>query len=117
MLALHRALLRLRGSRDVLCASDDCAGDAEALDADTIVLRRGRAEADSAMIVARLRGRGAVPVDGLSDGEWHVLLHTEEDPFAIDPLPPRVDFATGQIEFQRPGAMLLARTRTMPPGQ
>lgn len=68
------------------------------------------------MIAARLRGRGAVTVDGLADGGWHLLLDTEDEPFAIDPLPPRVGFATGLIEFQRPGAILFARTRTTPPG-
>jgi hypothetical protein len=62
------------------------------------------------VIVARLRGRGAVTVEALADGEWQVLLNTEDEAFAIDPLPPLVDRPAGRIEFQRPGAMLFARS-------
>jgi maltooligosyltrehalose trehalohydrolase len=111
VLALHRALLQLRNRHDALGASDDYAGDARALDADTIVLRRG-AGRDAILIVARLRGRGVVTVDALTTGDWQVLLNTEDDPFAIDPLPPRVDLTTGLIEFQRPGAIIFASPGT-----
>jgi len=109
VLALHRALLRLRDGRDALHGSDDYASDAEAPDADTIVLGRG-ASADAVLVVARLRGHGVVSVSALSDGEWHVLLNTEDAAFAADPLPPRVDVPAGLIAFQRPGALVFART-------
>jgi hypothetical protein len=75
------------------------------------VLRRG-AGRDAILIVARLRGRGVVTVDALTTGDWQVLLNTEDDPFAIDPLPPRVDLTTGLIEFQRPGAIIFASPGT-----
>jgi hypothetical protein len=85
--------------------------DAEALDDDTIVVRR--ADSDVVFgVVVRLRGMGQVDVrldDSTSDPDAEVLLTTELPRFASDPRPIDVSANAGQyrIRFARPGAIIL----------
>ncbi len=113
-LALYRALIALRLDHRELGASDETAGDAEAPDEDTVVVRRADGK-DVCWIVVRFRGAGSIDLAPLAearsggDGEWTVLLTTEEPLFALDPRPPLIDRApTGPvIRFERPGAVIL----------
>jgi maltooligosyltrehalose trehalohydrolase len=107
VLQLHRALLALRRNETALQASDACTCEAEALDASTVAFRRAAGERD-VLVVARLRGAGAVSVRALRDRGYATLLDTEDPAFAPDSRPPVVDAANGIIHFARPGAVLLA---------
>jgi maltooligosyltrehalose trehalohydrolase len=109
VLALHRALLRLRDERPALRGSDECETDAEAAGGDTLVMQRGGPDEPRVLIVARLRGNGPIEVSRLSAGDWRQLLSTEDDLFAADPMPPRLDRAAGVIEFRRPGAIIFTQ--------
>jgi maltooligosyltrehalose trehalohydrolase len=106
VLNLHRALLRLRADRPSLRGSGALSCDATALDADTVMVRRDARAAPATMVVARLRGRGRVDVPALSNGGWDLLLDTEDVEFACDSRRPRVDAASGTIDFHRPGALV-----------
>jgi maltooligosyltrehalose trehalohydrolase len=103
VLALHRALLRLRQTHAGLQGIDERTCDARALDDDTVCFRRG----PRFLAVARLRGSGRVDVVELQPGGWRALLDTESPAFAPDPRPPHVDGAG--IRFERPGALLFQR--------
>jgi maltooligosyltrehalose trehalohydrolase len=105
VLALHRALLRLRATYPQLQASDARHCRAQALDDDTVIVHRDGG-ARSIAVVARLRGAGRVNA-GVQCGAREVLLDTEDPEFAEDPTPPRIDADTGAIEFARPGAVLI----------
>jgi maltooligosyltrehalose trehalohydrolase len=111
VLALHRDLLRLRRERRALQASDarDCV--AHAIDADTVAFRRDAPGEAPVLVVARLRGRGAVTVPILAAGGWQALLVTEDRRYAEDPLPPRI-LDNGAIDFRRPGAVVFAGSRS-----
>jgi len=114
VLALHRDLLRLRHERRALQASDarECA--AHAIGADTVAFRRDAPGEAPVLVVARLRGSGTVSVPALAAGKWSPLLTTEETAYAADPQPPRIDGsgAGGTIDFQRPGAVVFAGSRS-----
>jgi maltooligosyltrehalose trehalohydrolase len=110
VLALHRALLRLRRERAALMGADACECAADALDDDTVVFGRGDDGEEPLLVVARLRGRGSVRVPRLAGAAWHPLLTTEDAAFAEDSRPPRVD-AGGTIDFARPGAIVFTRSR------
>ena len=99
-LALHRALLALRGSEPSLVNADGCSSEAFAPDEHTVVLLRGT----EFLVAARLRGAGTVRVDALASGDWRRILDTEQEEFASDPQPPRVETPT--IGFRRPGAIV-----------
>jgi len=103
VLALHRALLRLRLEHDALLASDECRCDATAPDGDTISFRRG----PDFLVLARLRERGRVTVEQLSGGTWTPVLTTEDERFALDASPPRI--SGNVVEFARPGAIVFHR--------
>ena len=107
-LALHRALLELRATPS-FDASDACVCESVALDDDTVAFWRGSAH--EGLVVARLRGSGVVSVPGLGSTQT-TLIDTEDAAFAADPQPPAIDRAAGTITFARPGALVLARTRT-----
>jgi maltooligosyltrehalose trehalohydrolase len=114
VLALHRDLLRLRRERRALQASDarECA--AHAIGADTVAFRRDAPGEAPVLVVARLRGSGTVSVPALAAGKWSPLLTTEETAYAADPQPPRIDGsgAGSTIDFQRPGAVVFAGSRS-----
>jgi hypothetical protein len=110
--ALHRALLRLRRDRPSLRASDACTCSAEAPDDSTIAFERDAPGDEGLLIVGRLRGHGAVTLPVLRGYRHRPILDTEDLMFASDGRPPRVDAATGTIEFHRPGAVIFQRTST-----
>jgi len=111
VLALHRDLLRLRGERRALQASDarECA--AHAVDADTVAFRRDAPGEPGLLVVARLRGSGTAAVPALAAGGWSPLLTTEESGYAADPMPPLIH-ASGAIDFRRPAAIVFTESRT-----
>jgi maltooligosyltrehalose trehalohydrolase len=106
VLALHRALLRLRRTHPQLENSDACCCEATAAGEDAVVFHRTNGALPRVTVVARLRGAGRVRVPSASAGA--VLLDTEDAAFAGDPRPIRIDHETGAIDFARPGALLLA---------
>ncbi len=107
VLALHRALLRLRREYAFMRASDACDADAQSIGGDTVVFRRGSEDAGSALVVVRLRGCGLVKVPAMANAQA-TLLDTEDAAFAGDPRPARIHPADGAIEFARPGALVVA---------
>jgi maltooligosyltrehalose trehalohydrolase len=115
--ALYRALLALRLRHAALRASDQPAGDAEAPDEETIVIRRADQD-DVFWIVARLKGSGTIDLGPLVEargerqGEWTLVLSTEEPAYASDPVAPQIDWrpAGPTVHFSRPGAVILRRT-------
>ena len=111
VLALHRDLLRLRRERRALQASDARECTAHAIGADTVVFRRDAPGESPVLVVARLRGSGAVSVPALAAVGWSPLLTTEETQYADDPRPPRIE-SGGAIDFQRPGAVVFSGSRS-----
>jgi len=108
-LALYTELLRLRHAHRALAASPALAGDAEAIDDHSILMRREDG-VERFLVVVRLTGSGAVGVRyDCVDSRPSLVLTTEEPRFALDPRPPRVDLGRDRVEidFQRPGAVLL----------
>jgi maltooligosyltrehalose trehalohydrolase len=109
VLALHRALLRVRGTRPSLQASDATSCWAGALDDDTIAFTR-EDDGDAVLVVARLRGAGSVTVPAL-ERAGGVLIDTEDAAFTDAPQPPVVDRTARTIAFARPGAVLFETRR------
>jgi maltooligosyltrehalose trehalohydrolase len=107
-LALYVELLRLRHAHAALAADTAVAGDAAALDRNTLFVRRVRGD-DDFSVVARLSGEGVAGIDTGRRGEPQVVLSTEDARFAPDPVPLSIDVRTGRatIRFQRPGAVIL----------
>jgi maltooligosyltrehalose trehalohydrolase len=109
VLALHRALLNLRAANPALQASDACAAEAREADHGSITFVRPGSDR-SFLVIVRLRGSGAVGAPELTESGWQVALDTEDAAFALDPAPPRVDYAGGAVHFRRPGAVVLHST-------
>jgi len=106
ILALHRALLRLRHEHPALQADDAFECWAVAPDDSTVIFMREQPDAhDRVLVVARLRGAETVAVPALAEPGWTVLLTTEDEPFTDAPHPPRID-PNGAVEFSRPGAIV-----------
>ena len=107
-LALYTELLRLRFAHLALGADTATTGDAVAFDRGSVVIRRHGAGGEFC-ILARLSGSGRVAVPGpRGDGTPAVVLDTEEERFAPDPAPPRIDTgAEIAVHFHRPGAVIL----------
>jgi maltooligosyltrehalose trehalohydrolase len=105
-LALYKRILAIRHTHPALQASDGFAGEAWAIPPDAVVMRRQGA-ADCFLIVARLRGRGAVPIGvaAAAGARLESVLTTEEPEFATDPHPPELTPST--VHFRRPGAVVL----------
>jgi hypothetical protein len=118
VLRLYQALLALRREHRSLAASSATSGQAEALDLDTLAIRRADNGADF-LIIAKLRGSGTidvgtvrlVPDDNGHRSGWEVVLTTEDGLFAPDPVPITVDRQPDGpvIHFSRPGAIILRR--------
>jgi maltooligosyltrehalose trehalohydrolase len=106
MLRLTTALLRLRRSERALRWDEGAEQDAYPLGEDTVALCRER-DGDALVLVARLRGSGPVYLE--SADRLRVLLTTEDDAYAADPMPIAIDADDGNVQlgFQRPGAVLL----------
>ena len=68
-------------------------------------------------IAARLKGSGPVDLSpfaearGDDDGEWTVVLSTEEALFAVHPAPPQIDLQSEGpiVHFSRPGAVIFQK--------
>ena len=108
-LNLYRTLLGLRRRHPALGADEAACGDAVALDAATILMRRAAA-GDTFYVLARLRDRGEVSFEcEPAAGMPTVVLTTEDGQFAADSAMPRIEARPGHIavEFQRPGAVIL----------
>ncbi len=108
-LALYTELLRLRAAHPALSAADDLAGDASAPGDGALVLRRS-GDGESFYVLARPGSAGAVTLDVPDRGATpRLLFSTEDERFALDPLPPAIDARDGQVvvRFQRPGALIL----------
>jgi maltooligosyltrehalose trehalohydrolase len=116
VLELYRALIALRLDHpSALGASNGVAGDAVALDDETIAVRRADG-GDVFWVIVRFRSAGVVDlsaateVRGEASAEWTVVLTTEDPLFALDPCPPQVDERRGPlIRFERAGAVILRR--------
>lgn len=101
-LNLYRTLIALRRSHAVLGAAEETTAEADAVDDDSIVMRRG-----TFRIVARLSREGAVSVPLPHPAE--IVLTSEDEGFASDPQPPSIEHTvTGAvIRFRRAGAVIL----------
>jgi maltooligosyltrehalose trehalohydrolase len=115
VLGLYETLLTLRRTLPVLSDPQGTVR-AEALDADTLALRRDTADGRSALLaIVRLRGAGTIELPrgtgglvSLDDG-FAVTLSTESPAFAGDSVP--LQLAIGSqalvVTFERPGAVVL----------
>jgi maltooligosyltrehalose trehalohydrolase len=116
VLELYRALIALRLDHpSALGASAGVAGDAVALDDETIAVRRADG-GDEFWVIVRFMSAGlvdltpATEVRGEASAEWTVVLTTEDPLFALGPRPPQVDERAGPlIRFERAGAVILKR--------
>ena len=114
---LYRALIGLRLDHPAaLGASEEAAGEALALDHDTIAMRRSDGD-EVFWIVARFRSAGVVDLSAAVDrgegdeADWTVVLTTEDPLFAGDPRPPDIHERQGpRIRFHRAGAVILRKT-------
>ena len=114
VLELYRALIALRLDHPALAASADLSGSADAIDDDTVAMRRTDGT-DVFWIVVRFKTPGTVRLDPLADAgderrmSWDVMLTTEDPLFCVDPLPPDVDLGGDPpvIHFKRAGGVIL----------
>ena len=83
----------------------------EALDADSLALRRSARAGGELLLVVRLRGAGTVQVSGtlVERGRWRPARTTEDASFADDGRVPAVEVSAGRVtvHFDRPAAVLL----------
>ena len=112
-LALYRDLLALRRTEPGLQASAKTAGEAVALDNDTIAVRR-RCRDHCIWTIARLRGGGRAELSRLgvdeadARGDWELWRTTEDAAFACDPTPVHIEAGPNAplVGFARPGAVI-----------
>ena len=108
-LRLYAELLRLRRSHRALGADTATAGDAEAPDGQTLLMRRSD-DGESFLVVAKLSGSGPVAVAMSAEPRVaaQLVFSTEDERFAPDPSPPRVEVRTDRVTivFERPGALI-----------
>jgi maltooligosyltrehalose trehalohydrolase len=117
VLALYRALLALRLDHAALGASDETAGDAEAPDERSLVIRRA-ARGEVFWVAAQMKGAGSIDLARLAEargepeGTWTVMLSTEEPLYATAPEPARIDSQPEGpvVHFTRPGAVIFRKT-------
>jgi maltooligosyltrehalose trehalohydrolase len=109
-LRLYRTLLRLRRSEPLLSRADWKGFEALACGEDGLLLLRAAGRA-RLLVLARLRGAGALPLPAQIAGKagWEVVLTTEDASFAPGPAPMRLDLdrAAPSVDFARPGAVVL----------
>ena len=108
-LRLYTELLRLRAAHPALAADTAVRGDAIALDDCALLMRRAD-PAENFYVVAKLTGTGTVAfaAPGPGGGRAELVLSTEDERFARDPLPPAVKVQQDRlvITFNRPGALI-----------
>jgi maltooligosyltrehalose trehalohydrolase len=117
-LRLYTTLIALRRQLAAEHRALDAAT-AEALDADTIALRRTVDGGGAIIVCARLRGSGRVTLpDRLTGGAraWTTDLTTEDPAFAASASPPSVDRCgvVPEIEFFGPAAVVLREAHREP---
>jgi maltooligosyltrehalose trehalohydrolase len=109
-LALYRQLLHLRRAHPALAASEAPAGDAVALDAGAMLVRRQHGDERFAIVV-QLAGSSTVLIDDAGGGTSSpaLVLSTEDERFAPDPQPPALERQDGRliVRFARPGAIIV----------
>jgi maltooligosyltrehalose trehalohydrolase len=112
VLALYERLLSLRHAHPALGASEALRGESFAPDERSIVIRR-RDDSAEFWIAACLRGSTTIALES-NDAMWEEVLSTEDPSFAHDSQPPAIDLtqsARPVIEFRRPSAVIVRRTR------
>jgi maltooligosyltrehalose trehalohydrolase len=115
VLALYRALLRLRLFEPSFHERARTRLHIDAPEEDTVAMRR--LDDRGSLVVVRLRGRGSISIPLGPRGRsrdcelWMVALSTEDEEFAADPQPPAVEWTDEQvtIEFKRPSAIVFSR--------
>ena len=107
---LHRELLALRRREPAFQQAGWSGFDALAVGGAAVVLRRA-AQGSAVVAAVQLRGAGVVPLDVLGE-RLEAVLSTEDERFASDPLPVRVEAAGDALglHFARPGAVVLRST-------
>jgi maltooligosyltrehalose trehalohydrolase len=110
MIRYYQKLLALRRADTAVAKGEDF--EIWDLHADTLLIRRREPSGGDLLAVIRLRGAGLAdlrenPYANTSFGRrWSVFLTSEENAFAADAMPPRVDESGPVVEFQRPGAVI-----------
>lgn len=111
ILALYTRLLELRRTQPALRAPSRRSFQALAWDDATLLMRFDAQDGSALLLVARLKGAGRWsggehPL--VQATEWVPLLHTEEERFAVNGRPLKIDTAAGrlEIEFEGPAAVL-----------
>jgi hypothetical protein len=103
VLRLHRDLLALR--RDLLPGAH-----VQALDEDTMAVRRQGRTSGELLLITRLRSHGTVEVTGATTAgaAWRPALTTEDSPFAGHGRVPRIRAGWGRatVQFSGPAAVL-----------
>ncbi len=118
MLRLYRTLLRLRSTEPALRSSARPWHRAVAIDADSLMVQRIGEEESSLVVVVRFRGTGSVSLPhppSAIPSRWELVMTTEDDAYAPEPLPPHVDLGgeAALIQFTGPAAVLL-KSRPQP---
>jgi maltooligosyltrehalose trehalohydrolase len=112
VLALHRFLLALRRSDAAMRERSRASFGIEALNAQTLVIRRQAASGETLLAAVRVHGAG---LDDLGDAalaalpagrRWAVLMTTEDAAFVSDPRPMDVEVDRPAVRFERPGATI-----------
>ena len=107
-LRFYRELLHLRRSEPSLRSNQPGFSEAFVLHEDVLLLHRLAEKGSALVLVARFRGSGSVSFAG-ELSEATLILTTEAPPFALDPMPPRLEItaSAATIRFFRPSAVLL----------
>lgn len=123
ILRLYRTLLQLRSTEPALRYQERSAYDAVALGEATLLLQRWAPGGPMLLVLVHLRGAGYVDLGqaslpGAFDGlRWEVVLTTEDEAFAPDGQPPRIDLGgrAPVVQFPRPAAVILHVTGSTAP--
>jgi maltooligosyltrehalose trehalohydrolase len=109
---LYQALLHLRASDSVLKDCSRAGFEVAPLGENGLLLCR-KTLGDKLLAVVRLRDSGTHDLRKHSMSQlpqglaWRQVMTTEDPTFAHDPVPPEIALAEGQIQFGRPGAVVL----------
>ncbi|MBP1685048.1 MAG: malto-oligosyltrehalose trehalohydrolase [Deltaproteobacteria bacterium] len=116
LVRLYHALLRLRRTEPLLRAAGWNGFGALAVNEHCLLLRK-QDGSGTLLVVIHLRHAGSVnlrePFWQLPHASWQILLSSEDQAFAVDAIPIRVDLdgSWPEFVFARPGALILKRAR------